>query len=229
MTVFTPVFQWPFQALNEPPDGPNLGEDLALAIENTVQGLQSRIVQLETQVSALNAFAANPGFTKIGEQILTSTATEILFSSIPQTFRHLELWIVARSNAAAAFDASQLQFNGDTAANYDSQQIVANGAAVGAFEHLGQTAMFTGEIAGATATANFPSFHIIEFPWYTNTSFHKTGRSHHGLFINTASGNTYIKEWTMRWRSTAAVTSLRFFAGTGPLSIGSSCALYGVA
>lgn len=34
----TPVFGWPYQGRFDAPDGPNLGEDLALAIEATVAG-----------------------------------------------------------------------------------------------------------------------------------------------------------------------------------------------
>ena len=36
---FTPVFGWPYQSGRDQPDGPNLGEGLALAIEKTIAGL----------------------------------------------------------------------------------------------------------------------------------------------------------------------------------------------
>lgn len=55
---FTPVYGWPYQALTDAPDGANLGEDLALAIEATVNGLITGsiggpIADLETDVAAL--------------------------------------------------------------------------------------------------------------------------------------------------------------------------------
>jgi hypothetical protein len=53
MTVYTPVYGWPFQALGDPPDGPNLGEDLALAIEATMQQVAALSNQAAISVQAL--------------------------------------------------------------------------------------------------------------------------------------------------------------------------------
>lgn len=39
----TPTYGWPYQSLTDPPDGPNLGEDLALAIEATVSALAATV------------------------------------------------------------------------------------------------------------------------------------------------------------------------------------------
>ncbi len=39
----TPTYGWPYQSLTDPPDGPNLGEDLALAIEATVASLAATV------------------------------------------------------------------------------------------------------------------------------------------------------------------------------------------
>lgn len=39
--AITPVYGWPYQALADPPDGPELGEDLALAAETTVSGIDA--------------------------------------------------------------------------------------------------------------------------------------------------------------------------------------------
>lgn len=39
----TPTYGWPYQSLTDPPDGPSLGEDLALAIEATVSALAASV------------------------------------------------------------------------------------------------------------------------------------------------------------------------------------------
>lgn len=39
----TPTYGWPYQSLTDPPDGPNLGEDLALAIEATIAALAATV------------------------------------------------------------------------------------------------------------------------------------------------------------------------------------------
>lgn len=55
--AITSVFGWPFQATTDRPDGPNLGEDLALAIEATVQQLQTRLAVLENGLRLVNSLA----------------------------------------------------------------------------------------------------------------------------------------------------------------------------
>lgn len=60
MSATTPHYGWPYQTLTDPPDGAGLGEDLALAIEATVQGLDT---QLNTQID-IQTFTANGTWTK---------------------------------------------------------------------------------------------------------------------------------------------------------------------
>lgn len=60
----TPVYGWPYHHLFEPPDGADLGEDLALAIEATVQ----------TEVAALDA-ASDAAIAALTAQITPSVAT----------------------------------------------------------------------------------------------------------------------------------------------------------
>ena len=60
----TPVYGWPYHALTDPPDGADLGEDLALAIEATVQA----------EVAALDA-ASDAAHAALTAQITPSVAT----------------------------------------------------------------------------------------------------------------------------------------------------------
>jgi hypothetical protein len=60
VSATTPHYGWPYQTLTDPPDGAGLGEDLALAIEATVQGLDT---QLNTQID-IQTFTANGTWTK---------------------------------------------------------------------------------------------------------------------------------------------------------------------
>src|SRR5262245_58236686 len=47
MTAYTPIYALPFQELPWPPDGPNLGEDLALAIEALLVSMDASLDALE--------------------------------------------------------------------------------------------------------------------------------------------------------------------------------------
>lgn len=57
----TPVYGWPFQGLTDPPDGADLGESLALAIEATVAAMAAQIATLQTDVTALQTATADTG------------------------------------------------------------------------------------------------------------------------------------------------------------------------
>jgi len=52
------------------------------------------------------------------------------FTSIPSTYTHLQIRTMARGTRADVGDGLILQFNGDTASNYSSHYLYANGASV---------------------------------------------------------------------------------------------------
>lgn len=55
-------------------------------------------------------------FTLISSTALSGTAVNL--TSIPQTFRHLELWVSCRDNTVATSEALSIRFNSNTTANY---------------------------------------------------------------------------------------------------------------
>jgi hypothetical protein len=174
--------------------------------------------------SAWNEFRA----PKIAENILGSAASSVTFSSIPTTFRHLQLWIMSRGDAAASFVEVRLRFNGDTGANYDSEQITGNAGTATAFESIAATSIQVGEAAAATASSGSCGMSVINIPWYNNTTFHKMITSSHGLSVGTATTAMHSKHWSGRWRNTGGITSITLLASSGNFIIGSSFALYGM-
>lgn len=171
-----------------------------------------------------------PPQTKIAENILVGTAASVTFSSIPQTFRHLNLKMLTRGDTAAAFTVARIRFNGDTGANYDNEQISANGASLAAFETLNATGSDVGESAAATAVAGSSSFHLVQIPFYTGTTFWKSLSTLHQLQAQTSGGAAnahYAKVWVSRWRNTGAITSITIFPAAGNFIAGSSFILYG--
>lgn len=57
----TPVYGWPYQSLTDPPDGPNLGEDLALGVEATLAALAAQVTTLQSDVAALQTVTTDLG------------------------------------------------------------------------------------------------------------------------------------------------------------------------
>lgn len=141
-------------------------------------------------------------------------STSITFSSIPSTYSHLQLRIVANSGG------DRLQFNSDTGTNYARHYILGNGTAASA----GGTANTTYAAVGDyTATASFFPGTIIDILDYANTNKYKTVRSHTG-FDNNTQGEAF--QFSGHWRSNSAISSITITGGT--MAQYSTYALYGV-
>ena len=218
MPAFTPVYAIPYQTLADSPDGPNLGEGGFLVVDSALSGLDVRIDAIEAAVK----------FTKIAESILSGTAASVTFSSIPGTYRSLLLHVVARGDNATTFISNRLRFNSDSTAIYDSQQVLGNGATPLAGETINGTSIEIGEIAAASATAGACGISMVSIPFYTGTTFWKTLVSNHGLSTGTGTGTLHTKQWSGRWRNTAAISSITLLPSAGNFIAGSSFALYGL-
>jgi hypothetical protein len=84
MPLTTPVYGWPYQTLTDAPDGPNLGEDLALAIEATLQSnLASINSSLSAAVASLAFVRAKP-VAKLRQSVIQGPLTAGVFT--PLTF-----------------------------------------------------------------------------------------------------------------------------------------------
>jgi len=173
----------------------------------------------------LNSGSVRP----ISDTILGSTATQIDLTSIPASWNALWLLIYARGDAAATVSTLSARFNGDTGANYDTEQILGQGGGTtSASESIGASSASIGNIPAGTAPANtFGAMaHII--PFYTNTALQKTiiGKSaeKHGTAAGTITTRTHCAEW----RSTAAINRITILISAGNMVAGTRATLYGV-
>ena len=156
---------------------------------------------------------------------LTSTASSVVFSNIPQNYTDVKVVISARTARANIQDSIQVQLNSDSAANYKYIRMYATGAAVATdTDTIGSvTAAY---VNGGTGTAS--TFGSCEFTIFNYAgSAHKAISSEGGSENN--STNAYFATSACRWASTAAVTSISIQGGTGSnFSVGSTFTLYGV-
>jgi hypothetical protein len=163
---------------------------------------------------------------KIEEQTPSGVGT-ITFSSLG-TFTHLEIRYSARSTIASASEDMLYQFNGDTAGNYDVELLYNSSAtAAASAEVLASTGGNIGNLPGASATANRAGVGTINIYDYRGTTFNKSVTADNGNALGTASGQLTARIWTGTWRSTAAITSIRLFIGSGNYVAGSKFTLYG--
>lgn len=152
-----------------------------------------------------------------------SGVTNITFSSIPGTYKHLQIRGII--NVAAATSA-KFQFNGDTGSNYAVHNLYGNGASAAANGTASRTIIDLGRNVNFPSDASIYGAFIFDILDYANTSKYKTTRSFMGTDTNGA-GAAGVDLESGLWMSTAAITSINlnwtFNGGTG-----TSIALYGI-
>lgn len=164
---------------------------------------------------------------KITEQVLSSAAATITFSSIPGTYRNLQLILQGRGDASATFVSCYLQCNGDTGANYDVGQFYGAAAATGGNSLIAQTSLLLGDITAATGPSGAASSVVATLANYKGTTFHKSISAANENIRNTTTGY-FVELLGGRWRNTAAITSLMLLLSSGNFAAGTVATLYGL-
>jgi hypothetical protein len=175
-----------------------------------------------------NGGGASNSYESISTFTVGSGGTSFIeFTSIPSTYKHLQIRGLGRSTnttSTTAYSAEMLvQFNGDTG-NQNAHAIEANGSSVGAQY---QTSMTFVNLGGpfTTQTANAFGASILDILDYTNTNKFKTVRAIGGQDLN---GYGTMMFCSGLWRSTSAITSVKLQSGGSGWAQNSSFALYGI-
>lgn len=173
--------------------------------------------------------SSNKGY-KSYESIATYTSTgsagDIEFTSIPGTYKHLQLRGILRTNDSGSFNNQTLRFNGDTASNYALHRLRGDGAntAANGVANIGSINDFM-RATGSGIASNIFSAAIVDILDYADTNKYKTIRVLNGQDAN---GSGEIILVSGLWRSTSAITSLKIFVSGGTAISGSTFALYGI-
>jgi hypothetical protein len=154
-----------------------------------------------------------------------STGT-VTFSSIPSTYKALQLRLMVRCGRASTVDQLRLQLNGDTGTNYTRHLLIGSGATATASGTTAATSINLLNIPAATEGADIFGTAIIDIQDYQSTSKNTTIRYVNGQDTN-GGGNIYLGSGL--WVNTAAVTSIYL----EPLNVanfasGSVFSLYGI-
>jgi hypothetical protein len=149
----------------------------------------------------------------------------VTFSTIPQTYKHLQLRIIARSNSGSPTSLS-FTFNGDTNnANYFSRHLLfGDGTTAAAINNPTLTGITGGSVSPSTTSLVAPN--IIDLTDYSSTVKNKTLRILGGY---DATGSGAIGLGSGLWLNTNAITSITITAFGGPVfTQHSHFALYGI-
>lgn len=170
------------------------------------------------------AGAAN-SYESIATTTVGSNVSEITFSSIPQTYTHLQFRLITRTNRGTAEDAFRITINDDTnAANYNAHGVYGDGSSVVAF-NVDTDVGWAGFYPTNSGSSVFGGG-IMDFLDYANTNKAKTMRHLGGYDAN---GSGYIVFSSSLWTSTAAITKIKFtFDSASSFTQYSQLALYGI-
>lgn len=183
----------------------------------------------------LNNIAAllDSGAVAVGdyESIATATpagTTTFTFSSIPSTYKHLQIRYTARDARLIGINSFNMTFNGDTGSNYMRGHILyGTGSAAGASAlSTSFTSIQAGYEAAASAAANTFGVGVIDILDYANTNKYKTSRTLCGTDLN---GSGEIDFMSGLYMSTTAISSITLTVATSAnWATNTSFALYGV-
>ena len=168
-----------------------------------------------------------PAFESIASTLLGTTTSVVTFSSIPSTYKHLQIRITARSNVSANSQELSFTYNGDTSGNYGRHILWGDGSSVNVDGRNGSDpANYLPWVMGNNATANIFGAMIVDILDYRNTS--KT-RTIAGISSADRNGAGFVALTSGHYNGTEAVSSINIVSQGGNNYIaGTSIALYGI-
>ena len=177
---------------------------------------------------------ATSAFDSLGSTLVTASGstTTISFTSIPQTYTHLQIRINAVESTADAY--FQAVYNSDTTqTNYPRHELRGNGVSASAAATVNVDGTTRGAMIGLPGySTTYPGHGIVDILDYTNTNKYKTTRS---FFGQDANGSGLVALHSSVWLSTAAITRIDVrcnlsggSSGSSTFNAGSTVSLYGI-
>ena len=168
---------------------------------------------------ATGAAAVTNSYESIATVTLGSANSSISFTSIPSTFKHLQIRSI--SNVGSGTPYVIATFNSDSSsANYVGHYIQGNGSAVQAGSDV-NTVSGWGYYNQSTTIAS----QVTDLLDYQNTNKFKTFRTLNGYDAN---GSGLITFSSGLWKSTTAITSITLTTSASSFAANSQFALYGI-
>ena len=183
-------------------------------------GTAGQVLAVNSGATAPEWATATAGMTLISTATASASAT-ISFTSIPQTYKELKVYV---KNFKPATDAATLQmrFNSDAGANRHSGQ---NLAATATTAQTFDATLVDISIGNDNSVAN--GFMYVNVFDYTNTVTWKFALSQAITVDETTTTSYKYRNRFSVYNQTAAITSLDFFANSGNITSG-TFELYGV-
>lgn len=166
------------------------------------------------------------------ESIATATGTgssgTITFSSIPSTYKHLQIRGIARTNDTGGNTGTlDLRLNGDSATNYSRHFLYGNGSTATATGAANTNSVDCGLHTTNLLSSGIMAAFIIDIHDYASTTKNKTVRVFSGEDFNSANTEARVYLTSGAWRSTSEVNSISLL-GVGSFLTSTVFSLYGI-
>jgi hypothetical protein len=172
--------------------------------------------------------ASGGGLTLLSTTTFNNTVTNFTVSSISGSYKNLLIIGSGLQTSAAASGPIQLQFNGDTAANYNYCGIRNNAGTIQSDASLADTNIQTGVVFGLTGdtSGRFGGFQMF-INNYASTTLYRTFNNNG--FCG-AGGSFYVNQYAGNYNNnTTAITSIKFTNASGGNFKAGTIQIYGVA
>ena len=190
------------------------------------------VTSIANKLKRGNLLVGNEAFIPSNfESIATVTvgaggSSSISFTSIPSTYKHLQIRGIERAVNNVSGDDPYLRVNSDSGNTYSWHRLTGSGAAASSYGAGTQPQIrYAYNTADGSYSANTFSAFVIDILDYADTNKYKTLRSLAGSDNN---GSGYINLISGLWQSTSAITRIDLYPYSGNWNQYSSFALYGV-
>jgi hypothetical protein len=171
--------------------------------------------------------AATGSYESIASATGTGSSNTITFSSIPSTYKHLQIRFNAKT--ASISDTPIMRFNSDSGSNYALHNLQGQGSAASASGGTGYSFVFVSTLAAGTSPT-YPMVVISDIIDYASTTKNKTVRNFVGMDNNNsepANGLGSVVLQSGLWLNTNAISSITISV-TANFTTDSTFALYGI-
>jgi hypothetical protein len=192
------------------------------------------IISLKSGIKSRSLLVGNPSYVPPSfESIASATGTgssgTITFSSIPQTYTHLQIRGIARLTADTVPAPINVRYNGITTSTYFNHRLLGNGTSAIAAGNSANSRIY--QVANAVSnneTANCFGVFIIDIHDYASTTKTKTLRCFWGNLQARGDTNEVVGLSSGASTATTAVTSIDIFNESTNFTTTTSFALYGI-
>lgn len=174
--------------------------------------------------------ATNPAMESIATLAVTSgTVNSVVFNSIPQTYKHLELRMYLRDyRQVTGFGETNLVFNNVTANSssvYYKQRLASQSGNITGYYSANADQLYGPSYPRGSSYTGIFGAQVWKIQDYTNTNKHKAYLAYGGFY---GSGSDEVSYWAGAYTGTEALTRIDILPNQFGFDTYSHFALYGI-